>query len=89
MNAASVEYLDQVPTAGWFALMVCRAEERKWDWVAFMVDDELKNCVCKTAFLFVHPNDYHPDGSRTAREAWVRTPASIGTGMQPGTPFNA
>ena len=42
-----------------------------------MVDvhpDELKHCRCKTAFLFVHPNDYKPDGTRTAQEAWVRVP---------------
>ncbi len=73
----TIEFLDQVPTDGWFALTICRAEARKRDWVALMVDvhpDELKNCVCKVAFLYVHPNDYHPDGSRTAREAWVRIP---------------
>ena len=64
------------PPAGWFALDVVRKEARKLDWVALMVDvhpDELKHCLCKgVAFLFVHPNEYKPDGSRTAREAWVR-----------------
>jgi len=31
-------------------------------------------CRCKVAFLYVHPNEYRPDGSPTAREAWVRVP---------------
>jgi hypothetical protein len=65
------------PPAGWFALNVMRKEKRKWDWVALMVDvspDELKHRLCKIAFLYVHPNDYKPDGSRTAREAWVVVP---------------
>jgi hypothetical protein len=69
-----IEYLDRPPT-GWFALDVMRKEKSKWDWVVLMVDvhpDELKHCLCKTAFLYVHPNEYRPDGSRTAREAWVR-----------------
>ena len=60
------------PPSGWFALDVMRKESRKWDWVALMVDvhpDELKHCLFKTAFLYVHPNEYRPDGSRTAREA--------------------
>src|SRR5438552_14292377 len=68
--------LDQ-PPAGWHALGVMRVQSRKWDWVALMVDvhpDELKYCLCKIAFLYVHPNEYRPDGSRTAREAWVRVP---------------
>ena len=30
--------------------------------------------VLAVAFLYVHPNEYRPDGSRTAREAWVRVP---------------
>jgi hypothetical protein len=34
----------------------------------------LKNCACKTAWLFVHPNDYRPDKNRIAREFWVRIP---------------
>ena len=67
--------LDQ-PPAGWFPLDVMKAGDgRKWDWCALMIDvhpDELKHCLCKTAFLYVHPNEYKPDGSRTAREAWVR-----------------
>ena len=36
--------------------------------------DDLKHCHWKTAFLYVHPNDYKPDGDRTAQEAWVRVP---------------
>jgi hypothetical protein len=51
-------------------------------WVALMLDvhpDELKHCLCKTAFLYVHPirppeGDYRPDGGRRAQEAWVRVP---------------
>jgi hypothetical protein len=34
---------------------------RKWDWCALMTDvhpDELKHCLSKTAFLYVHPNQY-------------------------------
>src|SRR5438094_6590490 len=76
-RALNIEYLDR-PQAGWFALDVMREKARKRDWVALMVDvdpDELKHCVCKIAFLYVHPNEYRPDGSRTAREAWVRVPA--------------
>jgi hypothetical protein len=51
--------LGRAPT-GWFALDVTRREKRKWDWVALIVD--------------VHPDDYKPDGSRAAHEAWVRIP---------------
>jgi hypothetical protein len=73
----STEYLDR-PPAGWFPVNVMKAgDNRKWDWVALMVDvhpDELKHCLCKTAFLFVHPDEYRPDPGRTAREAWVRVP---------------
>jgi hypothetical protein len=42
-----------------------------------MVDvdpNDLKHCLCKVAFLWVHPDEYRPDGSRTAREAWVCVP---------------
>jgi hypothetical protein len=70
------EYLDR-PPVGWFVLDVMKAGSGKWDWCALMIDvppDELKHCLCKTAFLYVHPNDYKPDGTRTAREAWVRLP---------------
>jgi hypothetical protein len=73
---SAIEYLDR-PPPGWFVLDVMRKESRKWDWTALMVDvdpDELKHCLCKTAFLYVHPNEYRPDGSRVAREAWVRVP---------------
>ncbi len=50
---------------------------RKWDWCTLMVDmhpDELKHCQCEIAFLYVHPNDYKPQGDRTVREVWVRIP---------------
>jgi hypothetical protein len=76
VDSENITTLDR-PPAGWFALDVMQKEARKWDWVALMVDvhpDELKHCLCKVAFLFVHPNEYKPDGSRTAREAWVRVP---------------
>ncbi len=66
-----IEYLNR-PQPGWFALDVMQKENSKWDWVALMVDvhpDELKLCLCKIAFLYVHPNEYKPDGSRTTREA--------------------
>lgn len=73
---STVEILDRLP-AGWFALNVVK-ETRKWDsWVALMIDvhpSELKHCLCKIAFLYVEPDKYRPDGSRTAREAWVRVP---------------
>ena len=36
--------------------------------------DELKHCLCKTAFLYVLPNDYKPVSGRVAQEAWVRVP---------------
>jgi hypothetical protein len=42
------------------------------DWVALMIDvhpDDLKRCFCKTAFLYVHPNEYRPEAGRSAREA--------------------
>ena len=72
-----LDILDK-PPAGWFPLDVMKSGRgRKWDWCALMVDvhpDELKHCRCKTAFLYVHPDDYKPDGQRTAKEAWVRVP---------------
>jgi hypothetical protein len=75
--ATAIEHLDR-PPPGWFAIDVMRRDDTgKWDWVALMVDvhpDELKHCLCKSAFLYVHPNDYKPDGSRTAQEVWVRVP---------------
>jgi hypothetical protein len=80
MNAdpgnSAIEYLDR-PPVGWFALDVMRARRRKWDWCALMIDvqpDELKHCRCKMAWLYVDPNEYRPDGNRTAREAWLRIP---------------
>ena len=72
----AIETLDR-PPSGWFALDVMRKEGSKLEWVALMIDvhpDELKDHLCKIAFLYVHPNEYRPDGSRTAREAWVRVP---------------
>jgi hypothetical protein len=71
----TIEYLDR-PPAGWFPIDVMKSgSERKWDWVALMVDvhpDELKFYPLKIAFLYVDPDEYRPDPSRTAREAWVR-----------------
>jgi hypothetical protein len=83
-----IEYAD-TPPAGWFILDVVRREARKWDWAALMIDvdpDELKHCHCKTAFLYVHPNEYRPDGTRTAHEAWVCIPGSAGAGRRLGRP---
>ena len=43
---------------------------------SLMIDvhpDDLKHCQCKVAWLYVHPQDYQPDGRR-AQEAWVRVP---------------
>ena len=56
-DSENITNLDR-PPAGWFALDVMQKETGGRDWVALMVD--------------VHPNEYRPDGSRTAREAWVR-----------------
>ena len=58
---STLEYLDR-PASGWFALDVMRANSRKWDWVALMVDvepDELKRCTCDfPALFYVHPKEY-------------------------------
>jgi hypothetical protein len=78
------------PLPGWFAIDVLRKESRKWDWCALMVDvppDELKHCLCKIAWLYVHPNEYKPDGSRTAREAYVRIPGKHRNVTRHGTLF--
>jgi hypothetical protein len=74
----AIEHLDR-PPVGWFALDVMKAGSngRKWDWCALMIDvnpDELKHCVFKMAVFYVDPKEYRPDGSRTAREAWVSIP---------------
>ena len=73
----TIKTVDQ-PPAGWFLLEVMKAADgRKWDWVGFMIDvhpDELKHCRCQMAWLFVHPDDYKPDGDRTALEVMVRVP---------------
>jgi hypothetical protein len=54
----TIEYLDlDRPQPGWFVLDVMRSEDRKWDWVALMID--------------VHPED-HRLGHRPVRECWVR-----------------
>jgi hypothetical protein len=70
--------VDRVPCGEWHAIYLCRAtESRTWDWVALLVDvhsDDLKHCNCKVAFLFVHPDEYCPDGTRTAQEIWVWIP---------------
>ena len=78
MKKAKPDVLENAPP-GWFALDVMKASDsgRKWDWVALMVDthpDELKHCHCHIAKLYVHPDDYRPDGHRVAREAFVRVP---------------
>ncbi len=66
------------PAPGWFALDVMRANSRKWDWVALMVDvefDELKRCACDfPALFYVHPKEYRPAGNRVARQRWFRIP---------------
>ena len=65
------------PPAGWFVLDVMKANARKWDWCALVVDthpDQLKHCLCKIAFLYVHQNEYRPDENRRAQEAWLSIP---------------
>jgi hypothetical protein len=79
MSATIVEYRDLPPSAsGWHPVDVMRAKKNNnWDWAALLVDvpfDEIKNCVCEVAFLYVHPDEYCPDGSRVARIVWVRIP---------------
>jgi len=72
----AIEYVDR-PPAGWFVLDVLRKGERKWDWCALMIDvdhDDLKHCWCKTAFLYVDPNEYRPHEGRIAREVWLLIP---------------
>lgn len=73
----TIEYLDRPPT-GWHALDVMKSSQRgRSDWVLFIIDvhpDELKFCRCKTAWLYVHPDDYKPTPGRVAQEAWVRLP---------------
>ena len=74
----SVETVDQ-PPAGWFPLDVMKPGDnsRKWDWVGLLIDvhpDELKHCRCTLARLYVHPDDYKPDGNRAAKEVFVRVP---------------
>lgn len=77
---SNIEYLDRPPAGEWFPLDVMPENEhdrRSRSWIALMVDvepDDLKHCYCKTAFLYVHPNEYRPIEGRTAREAWVRVP---------------
>ncbi|MGB7258762.1 MAG: hypothetical protein WBD48_11860 [Pseudolabrys sp.] len=59
------------PSAGWFQLDVLRKHERKWDWVALMIDvhpDDLKSCACAfPALFYVDPNEFRP-GPRKARQ---------------------
>ena len=67
------------PPAGWNVIDVmptgsCR---RAQEWVALMIDvpfDDLKHCLCRTAWLYVHPNEYRPDGNKIAQQAYVRVP---------------
>jgi hypothetical protein len=76
----SIDYADLVPGDGWFPLDVLPTEDGRrgrQDWVALFVDvppDELRHCVCKVAWLYVHPDEYRPDKSRVAREVLVRIP---------------
>jgi hypothetical protein len=56
----TIEYLDRPPT-GWFVLDVMRCQARKRDWVALMIDID-PDCP-----------DWR-DGSRRARNAFVRVP---------------
>ena len=37
------------------------------------------------AWLYVHPDDYKPDGNRMAQEAYVRVPGKHRTKKPPGT----
>jgi hypothetical protein len=76
-----IEYVDRLPTdAGWFVLDVMPEKDaRRRRWVALLVDvhpDELKNCQCKVAFLYVDPKDYKP-GLRNARECYFRIPGKF------------
>ncbi len=79
MSKTDLPYLDRLP-AGWHVISVGRAgpiKSRKWDWVAFVIDvhpDELKNCRCRMAWLYVDPKDYRPEPGRVAQEAWLRIP---------------
>jgi len=54
----------------WFALDVMKNQERKWDWVALMLDvdpDDLKNCICDfPAKLYVPPDENRPGGANSA-----------------------
>jgi hypothetical protein len=76
-----IEYRD-LPPGQWFALDAFPTEEepvtgRAREWAGLLVDvppDQLKNCVSRVAFLFVHPDEYRPDPNHVAREVWVRIP---------------
>jgi hypothetical protein len=74
-----IEYRDLTPSdRGWHPVDVLRAKDnRKWDWVALLVDvplDQMKNCVLGVEFMWVDPDEYRPDPSCVAREVWVRIP---------------
>lgn len=74
--AANLATIDQ-PPPGWFLVEVMRAESRKWDWVALVVDvhpDNLKNCTCDfPAAFYIDPKKYRP-GSHKVGQCWVRIP---------------
>ena len=76
IKQTKIEYLDR-PPSDWFVLDVMRKEQRKWDWIALMVNvdpDDLKNCACNfPALFYVYPDDYRP-GDRKAHQGWVRIP---------------
>jgi hypothetical protein len=85
----AIEYLDRPPT-GWFALNVMRRNKRKWDWVALMVDvhpDDLKHCLCRTAFLYVHRKNTSPMEAALRTRFGSAYPASTGTGKRHGAPL--
>jgi hypothetical protein len=77
---SNIEYLDRPPAGEWFPLDVFRRGQRGADWSGLSVDvhpDELKHCHCEVAFLFVDPDEYRPEGNRTAREVWLLFRAGI------------
>jgi hypothetical protein len=72
---SAIEYLDRPPT-GWFVLDVIRREARKRDWVALMVDvdpDELKHCLCETAWVRVPGKHCNRDAAWDAFQDLVAT----------------
>ncbi|MFI0844473.1 hypothetical protein [Mesorhizobium sp. IMUNJ 23232] len=86
-------YLD-APPPGWHALgpHLAGDGEPKGQWLVLMVDvpyDDLKTCICRTAWLFVHPDEYRPQWGRIAQEAWVRVPGNHRSEKSAWEAFNA